>query len=218
MEHSIKCILKRLIRRITSGFSFNISNPKERFQELGIVETISIVNSILNNVTNTFNFSQSLCKKLYNLFTWLAEIYKLGKIDETLKHNHHVFLMHCVVLIKAWSIVFEMLMQLCMIDREQWHRCIEVFFVLVKEQVHHIEIVLKFCWVLLLSEKLHLCLNLLFSLSLFKFFLCISGFSFLLFILFLLFIIHLFLSFLWDWLRLYLIWEEIFYPLICKLL
>ena len=100
------------------------------------------MDSILNDVTNTFHLSESLSKELDYLLARLAKVHKLKEVDESLEYNHHVLWMHSVVLLNAGGIILEMLVQLGVENGQERHRGIEVLFVLVEEQVHHSKVIL----------------------------------------------------------------------------
>jgi len=60
--------------------------------------------------------------------------------------------MSSVVLLDTGCVVFEVIMEFQMVDREKGHGGIEVFFVLVEVELHYSKVVLQLGGVLLLLE------------------------------------------------------------------
>ena len=62
-----------------------------------------------------------------------------------MKDYHHVLLVGGVVLLDTGCIVFEVIMEFQVINGEERHGGIEVFFVLVEVELHDSEVVLQLC-------------------------------------------------------------------------
>ena len=141
---------------------------------------------------HAINLIQALSEPADQLLRAICQVHKLHEVEEALQRDHLILLARVEWLTNR-GIILEVIVQLKMVDREQRHRRIEVFLLLVEVQVHRTEVHLKLGRVLLLLEQLLLRLSLLPGLSLLKFFLGLTGITFLFFVVFFFLVIQLLL-------------------------
>ena len=112
----------------------DVADSQEGFQELSVVETIFDVKSIIYRHGDSFNHFQAV-KELNHLRSRLSKAHQLDEVEEALQGNH-LILPTLVVRLQSRSIELEILVQLQVVDRQQLHRSVEVFLLLLQIERH----------------------------------------------------------------------------------